>query len=1014
MKTQTVIPAFLLIAFTLLFQSCAPPKESVKIQPKKVTAAEKAAGFSSAFKKREMPFKIPRGSFVESVKIDTADKSIEIDLSRSFSFAAFRGDYVKSIYLSVKNFFGADFSNYKFSVRSLGHPIEDFIPNYFRGSKADYDNSRIPVRTAALSAPVVRDESKKFIPVDGLYRRNIAIAPSHGWYYNYSTDRWEWQRPRMFQSVEDLLPNSFCIPFLIPMLENAGAVVFDPRERDIQTNEVVVDNDSRSDVKKKYYFELSTDGTHSWTDGGTGFAAGNLPYASDLNPFTTGTYRVAKSDSIASASVSWIPDIPEAGYYAVYISYDASLNNVDDAEYSVYHSGIRTDFKVNQRVVGSTWQYLGKFKFSAGYHPDSNKVVLTNRSAELGKYISADAVRFGGGMGIIKRGGRTSGRPKFVEGSRYYLQYAGIPDSLYDFNKNKDDYNDDKQDRSKYVNYLNGGSLNDPGVKGLGIPIDLSIAFHTDAGVTSNDTTIGTLALYGIKGEDSKDRFPNGVSRLASRDLADVLQTQITDDIRAQYDPAWNRRQIMDEQPSNDAYPQQYSEVYRPNVPAVLIELLSHQNFLDMQFALDPGFRFTVARAMYKGILKFLSVQYGFNYVVQPLPVKNFSSSFTSNGNVKLSWEPVVDSLEQTARPDGYIVYTRINGGDFNNGIRVENSSALIKHIKQGEIYSFKVTAYNKGGESFPSEILSVCRQKKDTKTALIINGFDRVSEPAYVYGKKYAGFLNGIDPGVPYKYDISFTGRQNNFKPYEPWKSNDEPGWGASNADYEGKVIAGNTFDYPYLHGLSLKKCGYSFVSTGAGALENGTIDLNEYKFVDLILGQQKTAHWQRAAEDSAYGLKFKAFPKTLQSKITAYCEKGGNIFITGSYPGTDLFSKNTADSADAAFGWDILKFRWVTGGASKTGKVFAADSAFSPDLKSFRFNTELNKSIYAASFPDAVAPAKGGKILLRYSDDEFSAGVAYKNNYGVVVFGFPFETIKNQGDRDEIMKAVINYLRP
>ena len=36
---------------------------------------------------------------------------------------------------------------------------------------------------------------------------------------------------------------AYTLPFLIPMLENAGANVFMPRERDWQVHEVVVDND---------------------------------------------------------------------------------------------------------------------------------------------------------------------------------------------------------------------------------------------------------------------------------------------------------------------------------------------------------------------------------------------------------------------------------------------------------------------------------------------------------------------------------------------------------------------------------------------------------------------------------------------------------------------------------------------------------------------------------------------------------------------------------------------------
>ena len=41
----------------------------------------------------------------------------------------------------------------------------------------------------------------------------------------------------------------------------------------------------------------------------------------------------------------------------------------------------------------------------------------------------------------------------------------------------------------------------------------------------------------------------------------------------------------------------------------------------DMRYGLDPAFRFTASRAVYKGILKFLANRYGCAYAVQPLPV---------------------------------------------------------------------------------------------------------------------------------------------------------------------------------------------------------------------------------------------------------------------------------------------------------------------------------------------------------------------------------------------------------
>ena len=59
----------------------------------------------------------------------------------------------------------------------------------------------------------------------------------------------------------------------------------------------------------------------------------------------------------------------------------------------------------------------------------------------------------------------------------------------------------------------------------LGIPIDLSLAFHTDAGITRNDTVVGTLSIFSTEDGNSARVFPDSMSRLANRDFADILQT---------------------------------------------------------------------------------------------------------------------------------------------------------------------------------------------------------------------------------------------------------------------------------------------------------------------------------------------------------------------------------------------------------------------------------------------------------------------------------------------------------
>ncbi|MCU7523937.1 MAG: xanthan lyase [Ignavibacteria bacterium] len=1000
----------LLIILSLILTACSSSRVEKETKKEEKTAPVKTIktnirDFLAEMRKTRQPISLPYGARVDTVISDSVRKNVTVVFNKTLEETPFRTDNVKAFSNALKEAAGSIYKNYTFTVKSGDKTLEDLIPNFYR-EKGNYDQSRLAKQTVR-PLPVVQNTSRPYAIESGLNDRNIVLWQSHGWYYNNTLDRWEWQRPRLFESVEDKVPLSFTIPYLIPMLENAGANVFVPRERDIQTNEVVVDNDAKAN--KKYYTETARGKKLKWATSGTpGFAYGNPPYPENFNPFLQGTSRYVAVDTALTAEASWIPEVPEEGYYGVYISYMGSKDNAQDALYSVYHSGIRTDFHVNQKIGGGTWIYLGKFKFEKGFNPNTNKVTLVNQSHDkTAKFVSADAVRFGGGMGIVSRNGRTSGRPKYLEGSRYWLQYAGMPDTLvYSLNKNKNDYNDDYQSRGEYANYLKGapfGPNRNRNEKGLGIPIDLSMAFHTDAGITTNDTTIGTLTIYSTEAADERTVFADGVSRMANRDLADIIQTQVVQDLRAKEDPAWNRRQIKDSQ---------YSESYRPNMPSVLIELLSHQNLLDMKYFLDPRFRFDVARAMYKGMLKFLATQYNRPYTVQPLPVDHFQALLDNQGNAVLKWHGVTDTLETTAKPDHYIVYTRMDGGDFDNGQVTKDAQFVIEGLKAGVIYSFKIAAVNDGGESFPSEILSVCRMNNSKAPVLIVNGFDRISGPATIETPGFAGFANFIDAGVPDKYDISFSGTQYDFTPSSQFISNDAPGHGASHADYETKVIAGNSFDYPYVHGKSIREAGYSFSSASNEAVWDNEVNMNSYKFTDLILGEEKETPWQKAVVDSLRGRQFKTFPPALQKAVTEYLKAGGSMFISGSYIGSDLCLNKAKDDPDVLFAKKVLKFTLDTDHASHNGEVFTSPSSVVSLPENFTFNTELSSTMYAVEAPDALSAAGGSETVLRYWENSFPAGLAYKKEYRLVLFGFPFESVKNENERNSIMSGILNYL--
>ena len=940
---------------------------------------------------------------IDSVAVE--GNTLQLFANMNCAYIPFREDNVAGIYQGVSALLPAEFAKYKLQIRTNKHSIEELVPQALRSKK----DKKAKTFNPAVSKPLVTDVSAPYTPTNGLQNRHIALWQSHGRYYEPKLDRWEWQRARIFQTVEDLYTQSYVLPFLVPMLENAGANVLLPRERDCQTAEVVVDNDGCLTGRSIY---TEKPGDKLWSQGeGKGFAHLRPRYTDFENPFKEGTYRAIETIKKGNASTAeWIPEIPSAGQYAVYVSYQTLPNSADDALYTVYHKGGATQFRVNQQMGGGTWIYLGTFGFNAGRNNEC-KVVLSNLSSKAGRVVTADAVKIGGGMGNIARHEQLSGYPRFCEAARYWLQWAGIPDSVYSESNGKNEYTDDYKCRGIWVNYLAGGSAVNPAEKGLNIPVNMAFAFHTDAGTTLNDSIIGTLGIYYTNAYN--EEFANGASRYLSHDLTDLIQSNIVRDVRTLYEPQWTRR---------GKWNQSYYEARVPRVPTMLLELLSHQNFADMRYGLDPRFRFTVSRAIYKGMLQFLCSQYNMDYVVQPLPVDHMALRMTGENEVELTWQPVADALEPTATAEKYIVYTRIGDGDFDNGVLV-NGNSYRTTLPAGMVCSYKVTAVNKGGESFPSEILSAGRAFNSKGTVLVINGFDRISAPADFVAPApadtlLAGFLDEQDHGVPYIQDISYIGKMKEYRRSVPWMDDDASGFGDSYGNYEAQVIAGNTFDYPAIHGAAILKAGYSFVSASNESLspvEKGEmstpVDMREYKYVDLILGKQCQTKMGRGGVKP---LEFKTFSKPMQEAIAAYCRQGGNIFVSGAFVGTDLWDNRlaTADEADKKFATEVLKYKWRVGQAAAMGKVKSVASPFPALTGNYTYYNEPNADSYVVESPDAIEPAtQDAHTIMRYSENNLSAGVAYQGDYKTCVLGFPFESIRTDSEREALMNAVLTF---
>ncbi|MBK5194605.1 MAG: xanthan lyase [Proteiniphilum sp.] len=959
---------------------------------------------------------------VDSIALKERRKSIEFHTNLSLSYLPMRKKIVHLIYDSIRYYLPPAQKKYRISVFTDEQEISHLVPNHFRNKQID-KNRLIThkVKTALItniSAPI--NEFSK-----GLHNNHIALWQSHGWYYEQKLGRWEWQRARIFQTVEDLYTQSYVVPFLVPMLENAGASVLLPRERDYNTTELIIDQDGSSNGSA--YSE--TIGRERWQESDSaGFANPKNIYMDGENPFRMGRTRQTKTVSKGTESVAtWRADIPEKGEYGVYVSYQTVKNSSDDALYSIYHAGGRTDFHLNQQMGGGTWIFLGTFHFNAG---SDHKITLSNRSRRAGRTVTADAVKIGGGMGNIARmphpagfesentkssdslirketlvskisyTPKISGYPRYTEGARYWMQWAGVPDTVYNRSKGKNDYTDDYASRGVWVNWLAGGSSVLPKAEGLNIPLDLTFAFHTDAGTFWGDTIVGTLGIYMTHFND--ELFENGRSRWASRDLSELIMEEIVSDIRRDFEPDWTRRHLWN---------RSYAEARIPNVPTMLLELLSHQNFADMRYGLDPSFRFTVSRSIYKGMLKFLATQYNRPYVVQPLPVKEFSALFIDETEVELRWQPTIDSSEPSATPAQYIIYTRINGGGFDNGVLVSSNSYKTT-LRKDAIYSYMVVAVNEGGKSFPSEILSVCRKSDQKGEMLIVNGFTRVSAPHSFTTSEdsIAGFAGSVDNGVPYIADHHFIGQMHEYRRIIPWMDDDASGFGDSNANYETTRIAGNTFDYPSIHGEAFADAGYSFVSCAASAVDNGSVNLSDYKTVDWILGKQREWSIARGVKPP----RFKTFSKKQQEALTAYCNNGGNIIVSGAFVGTDLWDNPFSTKEEREWAQNTLKYKWRNNNGAVTGQIKSVASPFSAIEGDYSYYHELNSESYVVEHPDAIEPAdENAFTVLRYSENNLSAGILFKGeSYNSCILGFPIEAVKGQESRNRLIKGIMETI--
>lgn len=525
---------------------------------------------------------------------------------------------------------------------------------------------------------------------------SIFLSPGHGWMWE--NGKWVVQRTVFNGVIEDHSNAEAVLQYLVPLLENAGARVYVARERDMQTNMVIVDDGGPGYTATGKWSTLTAPGT--W--GGT------------LRRATTTTGR-------ATATAQFIPTIPEAGHYAVYAWYrtDPSGDRVaDDARFVINHAGGTYVFQQDLARDGHTWKYLGTYWFDAGQNADKGSVTITNQSQRGGRTLIVDAVRFGGGMGDVLPAGplfadvrpdgmTVSGKPRWEESGHTQAPFMG-----YDPRTSTNRWNQIRA-MPAWTQWEA-----EPWEKGRSV----YLSWHTNG---SADHTISGLSsyIYGIHGWSSPRDFSGHAGGI---ELANAVHDTLLDTMRRGWDPKWEdvgkiTRWLGETNPE-----------IQNEMPALLVENGFHDHPGDAAGILTPRFRATNARGVYHGLLRYYAdYMPGFDNVTRlpesPTDLRVFTAP---DGRVTVSWQAPRHRASDPILGDaatGYRVYRSRHGKAFDNGTPTREPMMVIDSLEPNTPLFVRVTATNAGGESLATETLAVSRPRAGRAPVLIVNGFDRL-----------------------------------------------------------------------------------------------------------------------------------------------------------------------------------------------------------------------------------------------------------------------------------------------
>lgn len=522
--------------------------------------------------------------------------------------------------------------------------------------------------------------------------KTIALSPGHGYIFYENLNGYSTQRGRVSWDgcggcrgiVEDFETHEIIVRHLVPLLEGAGARVVLVRERDYGGAGVIVD------------------------DADAGFRAG-----AGLAAATRAEAWGGREQRGTSGDATWTLRAPAAGPQWLSTYFASGGEQASDATLEVSGPfGLRR-FALDQRAQGGRFAPIVELDLEAG--------------AELQVTLRAGAARTAFDAMRLGAGKHSTGNAWWSMGAEPFAEFQRAPASVQ--------ANGDVSIRPVYAEWFGA---------------DVYLSFHSNAAGQANSTAAGTSVYRYNCGTIPDHSSPPPASQcddpVGSDRLQRLVQGEIVDALRAEWDPNWRDR---------GGRVANFGELRGLNaMPGVLVEIAFHDNVVlasgsnlrmtDNQSLHDPRFRRIVAKALFRALSAFLTGTES----EPPARVEALAAKRLGADRVEVRWQPVSGATR-------YRVELAQGQRTFGRAELTPDARLVVEGLLPDVPTFVRVSALNAAGQGLPSKVVAV-RPSARPAQLLVVDAFDRedawVQEPdnqrntALVHGLALADAGHALD----------------------------------------------------------------------------------------------------------------------------------------------------------------------------------------------------------------------------------------------------------------------------